>query len=320
MFWQVVRDRKRPVAGAVNRISVRPSAESTSACAGRVKTGFILASQKILRQQPLRFRPNEDLPPLAVMLGLVAGGCVDPDFVASIDVDGPHGTGLLGTTASQSLEPHHVGHDLRHVQDRLFDNGIRDGSHGRLLPSVAAPFHETVHCVERTRDGFRHQFLGHAPAKDPFETGHLIVDVLPRVAAIDHFLANGAQRTWTELGDGLVFVVLPQVPQHDLVGSQFIGWIAVLDVPRLGVLPKGRDEFHDRNDGIGLGDGESSAVGEPLVDQPVVLTPAGGRAVRTEVEIFTVDADGGLPGRVPTVRRDSGLLGHVLHLCCGFKW
>ena len=79
-------------------------------------------------------------------------------------------------------------------------------------------------------------------------------------------------------------------------------------------------QLNDRDRGIDIGGRKTTAVGQPLVDQPVVFASTDGGAVSAKVEVLAIDSYRGLATVMAPVGRDAWLLGHVLHLYCGLKW
>src|SRR5262249_5241792 len=136
---------------------------------------------------------------------------------------------------------------------------------------------------------------------------HLCVDVGPGPPPLDHALPAGFQSTGAELVGFGVSVQGLQDAEHVLeVGPAALVPAVVFHGP----TPVGDGQFVDGESVVGGGASETTAVAQPLGDEPVVLGVAFLRAVNAKIVVLAVDPDDGLTAAlVVTVGRCT--CGHI---------
>jgi len=217
---------------------------------------------------------------------------------ARVQVTAAHFNNLPRPTSSQKLYLNHRP-DLRggirtyRVHPILGNRPDRRTISSAMVFTPA--FRQALHSPETMDNRRRHKLVFNAPPKEPLDPPHVLIDVRSAPALGDHRGPYRLEAKRAELGSLCGPEELGQRSKGEPNPRLLVRGPTILDVVTSGELPVGHNQFVDREIGRATaGLRQSSAVDQPQSEQAIILCPALGRAVLSEVVVLSIQGEDGL--------------------------
>ena len=171
-----------------------------------------------------------------MMLRFVTGRLVNPDIVAGVHIAGTDRTDFAGSTARESVEAHHIGHDGGKMRDGSINDIIGNRLHGGRLPRIGPTRSEANDRLECLKVRWRDQLFADGPLEKPFDFADTVVDLVAADSVADKPLLDRLQRQRTKVAGRCVSIEFFHRSQRIADVDNLLGRLPILAIVLLGKL------------------------------------------------------------------------------------